>query len=86
MGKGLEGKLDEKLLRALDLFSLEKGGLRGDLNAIFSLLMRGRYQSLHSRDQGQSLRKQHEAESGRFSLDIRKFFTQRVILELELAP
>lgn len=35
--------------------------------------------SLHSHDQWQDSRKQHEAESGRFRLGIRKkFFTQRV--------
>lgn len=41
MGKGLEGKVYEELLRALGLFCLEKGRLRGDLNAVFSLTRGG---------------------------------------------
>lgn len=41
MGKGLEGKVYEELLRALGLFSLEKERLRVDLNAIFSLMRGG---------------------------------------------
>lgn len=89
MGKGLEGKLYEELLRALGLFSLEKGRLRGDLNAVFNLLMRGGWgagTSLYTlvtsdRAWGNSVK----LSQGRFSLDTRKFFTQRVILELEQA-
>lgn len=41
MGKGLEGKVYEELLRARGLFSLKKERLRVDLNAIFSLMRGG---------------------------------------------
>ena len=41
MVKGLEGKTYDQRLRSLDLFSLEKRRLRGDLSAAYSFLTRG---------------------------------------------
>ncbi|KAJ7424340.1 hypothetical protein BTVI_06851 [Pitangus sulphuratus] len=38
---GLEGKLYDEWLSALDLFSLEKRRLRGHLIVVFDILMRG---------------------------------------------
>ncbi|TRZ06006.1 hypothetical protein HGM15179_021102 [Zosterops borbonicus] len=82
--KGLVGKSYDEWLRALDLFSLEKKRLRGDLTAICNFLMRGSSGAgtdlftLMTSDmtQGNSIKLSQE----RFCLDFRKrFFPQRVV-------
>ncbi|KAJ7405325.1 hypothetical protein WISP_140400 [Willisornis vidua] len=80
MVKDLEGKLSEKQLRSSGLLSLEKRRLRGDLIAVYNVLVRGRGGAgtdlfsvvITDRTRGNGLKLCQE----RFKLDIRKIFTQ----------
>ncbi|KAJ7395826.1 hypothetical protein BTVI_151194 [Pitangus sulphuratus] len=98
MGKSLEGKPYEEWLRSLDWFSTEKMRVRGDLIAVYDLLVGGRRATgtdlftlmTSDRIQGNGMK----LNQGRFRLDIRKkFFTQggvghgnRLSREMVMAP
>ncbi|GAB0179749.1 hypothetical protein GRJ2_000440200 [Grus japonensis] len=91
IAKGFEGKTYEEQLRSLDLFSLEKKRLRGDLIAVYNFLRGDNggggadLLSLTTSDKTQG--NDMKLHQRKFRLDIRKrLFTERVVSHWNRVP